>query len=337
MSFWEGNHLMKTIGEIGEKKVIDIILSCLELPDMPIKFFDDVSALQLDKDKLVVLKTDMLVGKTDKPQGMDLKQAAKKAVIMNISDFAAKGVKPKVILVALGLPRNFKEEDIRQIGLGLNEAAREYDAFIIGGDTNESSDLIISCSLMGICDKQIIVERNGAKPGDIVAVTGKFGKTASGLKIILEDLLVNQKIRKVLVDAVLMPRARLNEGLALAHTGALTASIDSSDGLAWSLFELSDASDIGFRIDYIPLAPEVIEFSRKYSLNSWELGLYGGEEYELIVTIKPDLWQKAVEAVKTFGISLTRIGITTKEKNIEFIMNGEIIRIERRGWEHFKS
>jgi thiamine monophosphate kinase len=57
----------------------------------------------------------------------------------------------------------------------------------------------------------------------------------------------------------------------------------------------------------------------------------------LIVTIKPELWQKAVEAVKTFGTSLTRIGITTKEKNIEFIMNGEIIRIERRGWEHFKS
>jgi thiamine-monophosphate kinase len=328
---------MNTIGDIGEKKVIEIILSCLELPDMPINFFDDVSAIQFDRKKLAILKTDMLVGETDIPKGMNLKHAAKKAVIMNVSDFAAKGVKPKAILIALGLPRNFKEEDVRQIGLGLNEAAREYDTFIIGGDTNESQDLIISCSLLGICDKKIIVTRDGAKPGDIVAVTGNFGKTAAGLKIILEDLFVNQKIRKALVDAVFKPRARLNEGLALARTGALTSSIDSSDGLAWSLFELSDASNIGFKIDYIPLAPEVIEFARIYSLNAWELGFYGGEEYELVVTIKPELWRKAVEAIKTFDTSLTKIGITTKEKNVSFKVNEKIIPIERRGWEHFKS
>jgi len=289
--------------------VIDIIMECLAtMPDMPVPFGDDVSAIDLDADKLAVIKTDMLVGKTDVPPGMSLRQAARKAVVMNISDFAAKGVKPLVLLVALGLPGSFTEEDVRQIGLGLNEGAREYDAYVIGGDTNEASDLVISCSLLGTCDKHVLVKRSSAKPGDFVAVTGDFGETSCGLKILLEGALASEELKKALTEAVLMPKARLREGLALAKTGALTASIDSSDGLAWSLYELSDASNVGFIIDNLPIAPEAYEFAENLDLDPLELGLYGGEEYELIVTVKPELWEKASTAV-----------------------------IERKGWEHFKT
>ena len=329
---------MRTISELGEKKVIETIMECLDkTPDMPVPFGDDVSAVDLDLDRLAVVKTDMLVGKTDVPPSMSLRQAARKAVVMNISDFAAKGVKPLALLVALGLPKSFKEEDVRQIGLGLNEGAREYDAHVIGGDTNEASDLIISCSLLGICPKHVLVKRSTARPGDIVVVTGSFGKTASGLKILLEGLSAPETIKKTLTEAVLMPKARLKEGLALAQSGALTASIDSSDGLAWSLYELSDASNIGFTIDNIPIAPEAYEFAENCDLDPLELGLYGGEEYELIVTVKPELWENAKRAVGNLRTPLTSIGRVTKEKKLELKTEGRTRPIERKGWEHFKT
>ena len=324
--------------ELGEREIINIILGCLEkMPNMPIPFGDDVSAIDIGDGKLAVLKTDMLVGKTDVPPGMSLWQAARKAVVMNVSDLAAKGVKPTAILVSIGLPRGYTEWDIQQIGRGLNAGAREYDAYILGGDTNEASDLVISCSLLGICERQHLMRRTGANPGDIVAVTGLFGKTASGLEILLQNLSAPPKIRKELIDAVLMPRARLKEGLALAETKAVTASIDSSDGLAWSLHEISRMSNVGFVIENLPVAPEVRKFAEIHNLNPLELSLYGGEEYELVVTVRRRLWEKAERAVRRIGGALTKIGRVTEEKRLLLKGEEEMIPIEARGWEHFRK
>ncbi|MEM2889063.1 MAG: thiamine-phosphate kinase [Candidatus Bathyarchaeia archaeon] len=329
---------MRKVSELGERKVIQAIIKCLDkMPEMPIPFGDDLSAVKIGKNALAVVKTDMLVGKTDVPPGMSLRQAARKAVVMNVSDFAAKGVKPLAALVSLGLPKNFDEENIRQIGLGLNEGAREYEAYIIGGDTGEASDLVISCSLFGLCEKQILVKRSTAKPGDIVAVTGEFGKTAAGLKILLEKLDVPEGIRRPLTEAVFWPKARLKEGITLAEAGFLSSSIDSSDGLAWSLHELSVASNVGFKIDFVPLASEALELARLFNLNPLDLGLYGGEEYELVVTVKRELWDKAKKAMESLGGKLIRIGEVVEEKKLIVKIDGETTPIEPKGWEHFKS
>jgi len=323
---------LKTVKELGEREIIDIILKCLEsMPDMQVPFGDDVSAFDIGRGKLAVIKTDMLVGRTDVPSGMSLWQAARKAVVMNISDFAAKGVKPIGLLTSIGVPRNFTASDIKQIGEGLNAGAREYGAYIVGGDTNEASDLIISCVVFGVGKQKQLMLRRGAKPGDIVAITGVFGKTAAGLKVLLQKFSVESRLKKTLVEAVLMPHARLEEGLALARTGAVTASIDSSDGLAWSLCEISKASDVGFLIDEIPIAEEAKEFAERHGLSPFELCFYGGEEYELVVTVNPKLWEKARKAV-----SLIRIGMVTKERTLVLEKEGERIPIEPRGWEHFK-
>jgi thiamine-monophosphate kinase len=320
-------------GTLGERKIIDMILKRLEqMPHMPIPFGDDASAIDLGNGRLAVIKTDMLVGKTDVPPKMNMRQAARKAVVMNISDLAAKGVKTTALLVSLGIPRDLSEKDIVQIGEGLNAGAREYDAYILGGDTNEASDLIISCSAFGVAEKNSLMLRSGAKPGDIVAVTGEFGKTAAGLRILLRGMSPPARLRKKLVDSVLLPKARLSEGLALAQTGVVTASIDSSDGLAWSLHELSRASNVGFMIDHLPIAREVEDFAKLYSVNPVELCLYGGEEYELVVTVKPELFEKA-----TSRMPLTKIGRATAEKSLTLRMHKKQIPIEAKGWEHFKT
>jgi len=324
--------------ELGERRIIEIILDSLDvMPSMPVPFGDDASAVEINHEKLAVIKTDMLVGKTDVPPGMSLRQAARKAVLMNISDLAAKGVKPIAILSSLGLPRGFKEDEIREIGLGLNEGAREYGAYILGGDTNEASDLIISCSVLGFCDKDLFIRRSGAKPGDIVAVTGSFGKTASGLKILLEKFSAPVNIRDALIEAVLMPRARLQEGLALSYSRAVTSSIDSSDGLAWSLYELTKASNVGFLIEDIPIPWEVKRFAEIRNLDPVELGLYGGEEYELVVTVKPELWNTARKAVERFETPLNKIGKVIEERKILLKTQRGTMPIEVKGWEHFKT
>jgi len=324
---------LKSVEELGERKIIDIILKHLEpMPNMPVQFGDDVSAVDIGGGKLAIIKTDMLVGKTDVPPQMSLWQAARKAVVMNVSDLAAKGVKPIALLASIGVPRGLRKRDIEQIGEGLNKGAREYDAYILGGDTSEASDLVISCAAFGIGEKRRLMLRSGAKPGDIVAVTGPFGKTAAGLKILLQNLSAPSRMRETLVDSVLMPRARLNEGLALAETGAVTASIDSSDGLAWSLYEISRASHVGFLIDKLPIAEEAQQLAELHKLDPIELSLYGGEEYELVVTIKPMLWNKARKKA-----SLIRIGRVTREKTLGLKVGKKAFPIEARGWEHFKT
>ena len=329
---------MKLVEELGERGIIDIILGCLDhMPDMPVPFGDDVSAVDLGHGRLAVMKTDMLVGKTDVPPGMSLWQAARKAVVMNISDLAAKGVKPTAILASIGVPRGLTEKDIEQIGKGLNDGAREYGAYVLGGDTNEASDLVISCAAFGVCERRYLMRRSGARPGDLVAVTGLFGKTSSGLKILLENFSVPLKIGKELVNAVFRPRARLKEGLALAQTRAVTASIDSSDGLAWSLHEISRASNVGFILDHLPVAQEAKEFAKIRDLDPVELSLYGGEEYELLVTVKPKLWEVAERALKRVEASLIKIGLVTKEKALTLRMREKTVPIEARGWEHFKT
>ena len=303
---------------------------------MPISFGDDVSAVDVGHGKLAVIKTDMLVGKTDVPSGMSLRQAARKAVVMNISDLAAKGVQPIAILASLGIPSGLTKKGIEEIGKGLNAGAREYNAYVLGGDTNEASDLIISCTAFGTCKKKFLMKRSGAKPGDLVAVTNFFGKSPAGLKILLENFSAPKELEKALVDSVLMPQARLEEGLALAQTRAVTASIDSSDGLAWSLHEISRASNVGFSIDNLPIAKEAEEFAKTHNLNPTELCLYGGEEYELVLTIKPKFWKKANDAVHHVGGSLIKIGKATKEKTILLKRKEKTIPIEAKGWEHFK-
>ena len=327
----------QTAANLGEHKIIEIIQNRLTpMPGMPVPFGDDVSAVNLDEKRVAVLKTDMLVAKTDVPEEMTLFQAARKAIIMNISDFASKGVQPAAALVALGLPAGFTQKNIEDIGDGLNAGAQEYGAYIIGGDTSEASDLIISISLYGTAQKSALMLRSGAKPGDVLAVTGFFGKSAAGLRFLLGGCSAS-KNAKTLVDAVLMPKARLAEGLALGGRGVVSASMDSSDGLAWTLHELARLSNVGFELDCVPVAPEVKRFAELNGLDASELALYGGEEYELVVTVKPEGWAAAVAVVKAVGGQLLPIGKVTEQKQILLKTEGKQPAIEARGWEHFKS
>ncbi len=319
---------------LGEREAIRILTKSYGLNDrLPLGFDDDVAAFPLSSRKWAVLKTDMLVGSTDIPPGMTLTEAARKSVVATVSDFAAKGIRPLGLMISLGLPVPVKSSTVKQIASGLSEGAKEYRCNIIGGDTGQSKDLVIDCVGLGLAAPQEIVRRDGARPGDVVAVTGEFGKSAGGLRILLTRRKDQARRFPQLVKSVLHPVARLEEGVKLAKTRSVNSSIDSSDGLAWSLHEIARLSGVSICLENIPIAPEVEAFARAESVTASDLALYGGEEYEIVVTIDRDKYARVKRKVP----SLIRIGqVRAGSAEVMANIGGRSVTVDPHGWEHFK-
>ena len=324
---------------MGERRIIELFLDSfakeLEGGGPP---NDDVAAVGLGGGKAAILKCDMLVASTDVPPGMSFWQAGRKAAVSTVSDFAAKGVRPSALLVSVGIPKGMREPELRDVALGLAAGAKEYGLKVVGGDTNEAKELVIDCVGFGVCEEGRLILRSGAKPGDLLASTGKFGAAPAGLRAILGGARVPGELRRELAEAVYMPKAHLREGLALADSGAATASIDSSDGLAWSLYELSKASGVGFLIKNLPIDAGAARFAELAKLNPTDLALYGGEEFNLVVTVKRDRWRKAKGAVEAVGGTLYFLGEAIAGEGVFLTLpNGETVEVEPKGWEHLKK
>ncbi|TMI21941.1 thiamine-phosphate kinase [Candidatus Bathyarchaeota archaeon] len=318
---------------LTEHEIIRIVTNQFSgQPGIPLGFDDDVSAIPISSKSWIIVKTDMLVGSTDVPPGMTVQEAARRAVVATISDFASKGVQPTALMVSLGLPAPAKKTTVQALARGLGQAAREYKCKIIGGDTNQADDLVIDIAGIGIANPKTLVRRNGARPGDIIAVTGSFGKTSAGLGILTSRREKDLAKYPSLVRAVRRPRARLAEGIILAKSSAATSSIDSSDGLAWSLHQIARSSKVGINLHTIPIASDVQRFAKEHRLSALDLALYGGEEYELVVTIRPERFHHSKKRVP----SLTRIGIVeTQSFGVLAHLAGKRIQVKERGWEHF--
>jgi thiamine-monophosphate kinase len=327
---------LRILGEVGERNLIDVMMRHLTpMPKTPMPFWDDVSAVTIGRGRAAILKADMLVWKTDVPQGMTPFQAARKAVVMNFSDLGSKGVQPAAFLVSLGLPRGLAVDFVEEMARGFEAGAREYDAYVVGGDTSEAGEVIIGGMAFGVAEEKALMKREGARPGDILATTGGFGNTAAAFKILLEGYEAPPELRASLVDSVYMPRARVKEGTALARSGSISASMDSSDGLAMSLHDLSRSSDVGFRVERLPASPEATRFAEMHGLDLSELVFYGGEEYELVLTVRPDAMNSARAALKEVGRELIELGRATGERRIVYY-DGVEEKPLRSGYEHFK-
>jgi thiamine-monophosphate kinase len=327
---------MATVGEVGERALIELMLRWFTpMPDMPVPFWDDVVAIGLGDGRAAVINTDMLVWETDVPRGMTPFQAGRKAVVMNFSDLGAKGVRPKAFLASLGVPRETPVRVVEEIARGFEAGAREHGGYVIGGDTNEAADIVISGIALGVAHGDRLMKREGAKPGDILATTSLFGDTAAAFKILLGGYEASETLKAALVESVYNPTTRVEEGVALAETGSVSASIDSSDGLAISLHDLTRSSNVGFRLDRIPTSPNAIKFAGLHGLRPADLALYGGEEYELVFTVRPSGLEKVREALLVVGGELIVLGEATVAKDIVFMEDGERKPIEKEGWDHF--
>ncbi|MCS7097138.1 MAG: thiamine-phosphate kinase [Candidatus Methanomethylicia archaeon] len=324
------------VSDVGEWKIIETIFEVINKKKrLALPYGDDAIALKLTRNINLVMNVDMLVGKTDVPPGMSAIQIGKKVVTMSVSDLAAKGAKPMGFLSSIGLRRDMDLEYLIEVYKGMNIAARKYNMYILGGDTNETDDLIIDGISFGIAKN--VISRSGAKIGDIVAITGLFGNTSAGFKILFENLYAPQKLKNKILKDIYEPKGYVKEGIVLAKKGLVNASIDSSDGLAISLYEIAKKSNVGIEINMLPITEEAKKFAEMNNIDPLELVFYGGEEYVLILTIERTKWTKAQNEIKKIGGKLIPIGKVIEDKNvIIYKCEGKEIFIEKRGWEHFK-
>ncbi len=325
------------VSDIGEVKLINKLFSIMGGPG-GITGFDDVVAVKTDR-VAVVVKTDSFVESADRLPGMPPEAIGHKTVVMNVSDFAAKGVKPMGMLVSLAVPPDTDVGFLEIIYKGMVKAAASYGFRVMGGDTSTSRELILAGFLFGVQKPDLIVQRRGAKTGDIVATTGFFGDTACAYMILLKHMSPgDQVLERRLVNHAYFPEARLKEGLALASHRLASAAIDCSDGLAVTLHQLAEASCVGILIDNVPVSPDAKKYAEYYGLDPVELALYrGGEEFELVVTIPEEKWYEACKVVESVGGRLLRLGRVVSRIGVFINMDGEEKPVKLKGWEHFKG
>jgi thiamine-monophosphate kinase len=319
---------------LDEWKAIEIIVDTVGQPK---KLFsqigDDVAwTTRAVKKEKFVIKCDMLVGKTDMPKGMTFRQAARKSVVACVSDFVCKGVKPWGMLISLGMPRGFGEENVQELANGFKDAKNEYNIEIVGGDTNETSDLVIDCIMFGW--GQHVTTRDGAYVDEIVYVTGEFGLPPLGLDILSGVRQIKSpRLTEKAVNSVLYPKARIDFGLSANSRKLITSSIDSSDGLALSLYEIAQHSHVDIHLDELPMDETLRNNNEIDDIEKRDYTLFGGEEYEVVFTSKLKDEPKIAKISEETDTPIRKIGRTI-EGNGRVYFNGEIL--PRKGWVHLK-
>jgi len=208
-----------------------------------------------------------------------------KAAAVNFSDIAAMGGSPLGVFLALSLPEALGATWTEEFLRGFLDISREYAFPLLGGDTTASPDRISICvTVLGQCPKGASLKRSGAKPGDLICVTGTLGDSAAGL-----ELLLSGNSEGPLVEKHLLPRPRIAEGEALR--GKAGAMMDISDGVASDLRHILEESGVGAELESsrLPLSDAFREFCRREGKDPVRLALCGGEDYELLFTISPTI------------------------------------------------
>jgi thiamine-monophosphate kinase len=300
---------------------------------------DDAAIIEPPVDTDVVVTTDGVICGVHFFPDDPADCVAKKALRMNLSDLAAKGATPLGFVLAIALPRDFDEAWLADFAKGLGEDIAGYSCPLLGGDTDHTPGLLsVSITAFGAVPKGNMVRRNGARPGDIVVVTGTIGDAALGLLLRREPARfdIAKEQRQHLLERYLLPQPRA----ALAETVRryASAAMDVSDGLAGDLAKLCRASKVSADVDSarVPLSPAA-RAALACDARLIETILAGGDDYEILATVAPD----NVAALKQAGagISVTeigRVGDGATSHEARFIdTSGVRIEFARPGYSHF--
>jgi thiamine-monophosphate kinase len=316
------------ISELDERALIRHIAKLLPRHDKNIVVGageDDCAVLDIGGDELFLLTIDMLHRKTDFPLQMSGWQIGWMSVAVNLSDIASKGARPLGILMAMGLPSDTELDFLEDIIKGMNDCAQKFNTHILGGDTDSHDELTMTGTALGSIKRELLIKRNGAKSEDIVCVTGNLGTAGAAIMSLDKGISVEPKLLKALLE----PSPRINEGIALAETCAVSSMMDISDGLALSLHDISKASSVGFKIyeDRLPVLSEVTNLLEGDEL--LQAVVYTGGDFELLFTVPPDKL-----GIVESACPLTVIGKVINE-GIFIQRAGGIEELKGKGYEHF--
>lgn len=305
---------------------------------------DDAAIIDVPQGKQVVVTTDMLVeGVHFDLMYAPLKHLGYKSVVVNLSDVCAMNAFPEQITVSIAVSNRFSLEALEELYAGIIQACEHYNVDLIGGDTTSSrSGLVISITAIGFAEPDKIATRSGVRENDLLVVSGDLGGAYMGLQILEREKSVFQSAPgaqpdlsgyNYILERQLKPEARLDIIELLAKLEVQpTAMIDISDGLSSEIKHLSAQSNIGFDIyeEKIPVSPKVIDAAKEFNLDYTMCALNGGEDYELLFTIKQNDYDK----IKG-NPNLTVIGHATKaDTPCQLITkNGETIVLRAQGWD----
>ena len=314
--------------KLDESSIIKIFQSRLVKKNFD---FEDVEVFSLGKTKIVA-KTDTLVESTDIPPKMKLSDAARKSIIACVSDFAAKGVKPKYGMISINMPKTISRSKINEIASGFRKACIQYDIAILGGDTNAGKEIVFNVCLFGTADS--IITRKGSRKGDLIFVTGPFGYTFAGLSMLLDKKKGKKRFSKKSISSVTNPKPKLS--FSLKNKKYFSSSMDSSDGLSTTLNEMSKQSKNKFVISNIPTMKDVVDYAKSQKLNLNDLVFHGGEEYEFVFTTHPKNRNTIIKNAKISKTAIIEIGHVTTGKGVFVESQNGLVHLKDLGWNHFR-
>jgi thiamine-monophosphate kinase len=343
------NQQRTQLSDLGEFGLIDHLTKNFNITQSStVKGIGDDAAVLNFKNQKIVVTTDLLVeGVHFDLSYMPLKHLGYKAVIVNLSDVCAMNALPTQITVSIAVSNRFPLEALEELYAGIETAASIYNIDVVGGDTTSStSGLLISVTAIGTIEGNNEVYRKGAKPNDLLVVSGDIGGAYMGLQILERE----KEVYKVnpnnqpdlepytyVVERQLKPEARKDVVKLLKEMDVKpTAMIDISDGLSSEIIHICKQSEVGCDLfeDKIPLDPVVISTCEEFNIDSTTVALNGGEDYELLFTIAQEDFSK----IKG-NPSLTVIGfIKEKEAGLHLVTRADTrIPIQAQGWKNFNA
>ncbi|MDZ7336013.1 MAG: thiamine-phosphate kinase [candidate division KSB1 bacterium] len=303
---------------------------------------DDAAVIRLDDQREILVTCDIQIeGQHFRSNHLSRYQLGRRAAAVNLSDIAAMGGKPLCALTSLAFPQSLPLVDFDDLYRGICDQLAEFSAAIIGGNLAQSDcGLIIDITLIGMVEFGQFLLRSGAKPNDRIFVTGPLGASAAGFAILEHYGPAFPKQFDPLVQKHLQPIPRIAAGQMLAQCGFATAMIDISDGLAGDLQHILAASQVGAELyQYrIPLPDLLLQACELVNCSVWDIVLYGGEDYELLVTMKPETPDALLATIaQQCNISLFEIGCVRAPEAGCFLIDskGKKISIEAKAWDHF--
>ncbi|MBQ3473019.1 MAG: thiamine-phosphate kinase [Methanobrevibacter sp.] len=358
------------VSELGEKQLIERIIqkskSCSIYKPSDFSYFDiktsigDDSALtnvNMDDNSYLVSSSDMMIQSSHFPKAMTYFQMGYKSVVVNVSDLASMGAENIGFLLNIAIPKDTLLDDFDELICGVIQACDYYNIPLIGGDTNEANEIIISGTAIGQVDKEKALMKYGFEIGDLLCISGDLGLAALGFELLkLKENPNDEIIEKIksidstLIDLAILkalkPEAKYEKGHILrdynTNNNRITTT-DITDGLASELYEIlnsdrkhhkEDSYEKGIRIyeGNLPVEEEFKEIAKVLGLDYLDLFFHIGEDFELLFTINKELKDQLSNEMNYYII-----GEITDKNTVEIVLsNGTIEKISSRGYQHLK-
>ncbi|MGE3958760.1 MAG: thiamine-phosphate kinase [Vicinamibacterales bacterium] len=328
-----------TVADLSERELVSRIHQRLAAPPawLTVGIGDDAAVVETERNRLEVLTVDALVDGVHFDRRYTPPDAiGHRALAVNLSDLAAMGATPRLALLSLALPADMPTGDFDGMIDGFAAVARAHQVTVVGGNlTRTPGPLTVDVTALGTVKRRGVLTRAGARPGDIVYVTGAIGAAAAGLAMLRDGA---QETAGTCVARYLRPAARVRVGQLLGRNRAPSTCVDLSDGLADGVARIADASGVGMTLEAaaLPIEPEARAWFERHGVDPLHAALTGGDDYELLFTVRPRMRGRLKAAFAHGGVAITRIGVCTADLSRTMTLSDGSMSTLPAGYSHFR-